>query len=114
MKLMFEECSALKELNINNFNTNNVTNMKGIFFKCESLKKLNLNNFNTYKVKDMGEMFAKCTSLEELNIDNFYFNDETILEYMFSDLSEDLKNELRKRFNSYRYNSAFGNLNYYY
>ena len=37
---MFYECSALKELNLNNFNTNNVTNMSCMFFRCsDELKK---------------------------------------------------------------------------
>ena len=44
---MFDGCSSLKELNLNNFNTNNVTNMSYMFYGCSSLKELNLNNFNT-------------------------------------------------------------------
>ena len=39
---MFWGCSSLKELNISNFNTNNVTNMYGMFQECSSLKELNL------------------------------------------------------------------------
>ena len=31
---MFYKCSSLKELNLNNFNTNNVTDMEGMFYKC--------------------------------------------------------------------------------
>ena len=34
MKCMFYECSSLKELNLNNFNTNNVTNMRDMFKGC--------------------------------------------------------------------------------
>ena len=33
---MFSECSSLKELNLNNFNTNNVTNMGGMFSRCSN------------------------------------------------------------------------------
>ena len=32
MNSMFEGCSSLKELNLNNFNTNNVTYMRGMFY----------------------------------------------------------------------------------
>ena len=60
MSYMFRECSSLKELNLNNFNTNNVTNMSGMFNGCSSLKELNLNNFNTNNVTDMGGMFYRC------------------------------------------------------
>ena len=31
---MFNECSSLKELNLSNFNTNNVTNMRYMFSGC--------------------------------------------------------------------------------
>ena len=31
---MFSRCSSLKELNISNFNTNNLTNMRGMFYGC--------------------------------------------------------------------------------
>ena len=41
---MLHNCSSLKELNLNNFNTNNVTNMRCMFSGCSSLKDLNLSN----------------------------------------------------------------------
>ena len=53
MKCMFYGCSELKELNLNNFNTNNVTDMNYMFYGCSSLKELNLNNFNTNNVTNM-------------------------------------------------------------
>ena len=34
MFAMFNECSSLKELNLSNFNTNNVTDMRGMFYGC--------------------------------------------------------------------------------
>ena len=40
MGSMFNYCSSLKELNIYNFNTNNVTVMSKMFLGCNSLKKL--------------------------------------------------------------------------
>ena len=33
---MFSGCSSLKELNLNNFNTNNVTNMSCMFNGCSN------------------------------------------------------------------------------
>ena len=40
MSNMFLQCSSLKELNLYNFNTNNVTNMSYMFYGCSSLKVL--------------------------------------------------------------------------
>ena len=64
---MFYGCSSLKELNLNNFNTNNVTNMICMFYACSSLKELNLNSFNTNNnLTDMRYMFSGC--LDELKL----------------------------------------------
>ena len=54
---MFSECSSLKNINISNFNTNNVNNMRGMFNRCSSLTNINLSNFNTNNVKYMSSMF---------------------------------------------------------
>ena len=40
--------------------------MYGMFAYCSSFKKLNLNNFNTNNVTDMGYMFGEC--LDELKL----------------------------------------------
>ena len=61
MSWMFNECSSIKELNLNNVNTNNVTNMECMFGGCSSLKELNLNNFNTNNVTNMSWMFWGCS-----------------------------------------------------
>ena len=66
MSWMFRGCSSLKELNLNNFNTNNVTDMSCMFYGCSSLKELNLINFNTNNVTNMSWMFGEC--LDELKL----------------------------------------------
>ena len=58
---MFFECSSLTELNLNNFNTNNVTSMTWMFGRCSSLKELYINNFNTENSRDMHFMFFGCS-----------------------------------------------------
>ena len=65
---MFSGCSSLKVLNLNNFNTNNVTDMSSMFNGCSSLKELNLNNFNTNNVTNMSYMFSKCTDELKLKL----------------------------------------------
>ena len=58
---MFSGCSSLKELNLSNFNTNNVLDMSCMFEGCSSLKELNLCNFNTNNVAMIGSMFEGCS-----------------------------------------------------
>ena len=52
----------LMQLNLSNFNTNNVTNMSYMFYRCSSLKELNLSNFNTNNDINMSCMFDGCSN----------------------------------------------------
>ena len=42
---MFRGCYYLTELNLSNFNTNNVTNMSNMFSECKNLINFLLMNF---------------------------------------------------------------------
>ena len=73
---MFCDCNSLTNLNLSNFNTQNVTNMNSMFKDCNSLIKLNL-YFNTQNVTDMNDMFKNCNSLKKQNFiskDNYILN----------------------------------------
>ena len=50
---MFYKCELLNNIDLSNFNTNNVTNMRSMFCGCSSLNSINLSNFNTNNVTDM-------------------------------------------------------------
>ena len=68
---MFNECTALKSLDLTNFNTAKVTNMSYMFNDCSALASLNVSKFNTAEVKDMDFMFYNCSTLTSLNLSNF-------------------------------------------
>ena len=68
MGCMFYGCSSLNNIDLSNFNTNNVTNMKGLFYGCSSLNNIDLSNFNTNKVTNMNDMFYGCKALKNGNI----------------------------------------------
>ena len=69
--LMFYRCKEINDLDLSNFNTENVINMSGMFENCLGLKKINLNNLNTEKVTDMSWMFNECTLLTNLDLSSF-------------------------------------------
>ena len=92
------EGKGLKELNLSNFNTNNVTNMRGMFCECSSLKELNLSNFITNNVTDMSFLFYKCSSLKELNLSNFNTNNVTNMADMFNGCSDQFQNKIRSEY----------------
>jgi surface protein len=68
MSGMFWYCESLTNIDLSNFNTQNVTNMMGMFYECKSLTNIDLSNFNTQNVTDMGRMFDGCKSLKKENI----------------------------------------------
>ena len=89
MQGMFNNCHKLKEIKgINNFNTNNVTNMNTMFQQCNELISLDLSNFNTSKVTEMQWMFNNCVKLEYLNISNFNINDNCNIKNMIKDINK--------------------------
>ena len=64
----FKDCSKLAAIEgLDNLNTSNVTDMKGMFWGCESLISLDLTKFNTEKVTDMSNMFNGCSALTTIN-----------------------------------------------
>ena len=65
---MFYECSSLTKLDLSNFNTQNVTNMKKMFLGCSSLASLDLSTFDTSNVTAMQYMFKDCSSLTSLRL----------------------------------------------
>ena len=96
------EAKGLIELNLYNFNTDNVTNMSSMFSACSSLKELNLNNLNTNNVTDMSGMFYECSSLKELNLSNFNTNNVTNMRAMFYGCSDELKLKIRGQYKNFQ------------
>ena len=87
MKYLFNRCSNLTEINVSNFDTSKVTNMSYMFAYCTNLKNLDVKNFNTSNVKDMGYMFASYGG-ESLDLTNFDTTNTTNMRYMFSGASK--------------------------
>jgi len=83
MSKMFNNCKSLTNLNLSNFNTQNVTNMNCMFYGCNSLTNLNLSNFNTQNVNNMENMFGRCISLTNLNLSNFNTQNVNNMSWMF-------------------------------
>lgn len=63
---MFGDCTKLTSLDVNNFNTSNVTDMSMMFLRCYGLTSLDLSNFDASNVTNMGAMFSDCTGLTKI------------------------------------------------
>lgn len=77
--------SQVTSLNLSGFDTSKVENMGSMFDGCKNLKEINLSRFDTSKVTDMNCMFDGCESLKELNLNNFDTSKVKKMYYMFSD-----------------------------
>ena len=80
---LFYKCDELENINLSNFNTQNVINMNSMFYGCESLTNINLYNFNTQIVTNMVSMFSGCSSLTNINLYNFNTQNVTNMYNMF-------------------------------
>ena len=81
---LFYECKSLININLSNFNSQNVTNMNCMFSDCRSLTKINLSNFNTQNINDMSCMFSGCQSLKNIDLSNFNTENVNDMSYMFN------------------------------
>ena len=76
----FYKCENLTKIeDIENLNTQNVTDMSYMFYGCDGLTSLDVSKFNTQKVENMHAMFSWCAGLNSLNLSNF---DTQNVEYM--------------------------------
>lgn len=76
--------SSLEEIVLSNFDSSNVTSMKGMFSNCFKLKRIvGLELLNTSKVTDMSWMFQICSVLESVDLSKFNTSNVTNMENMF-------------------------------
>lgn len=83
MSYMFARCSNLKSLDLNSLNTSNVTDMTYMFEECNYLETLNISNWDTKNVRTMPGIFRKCVNLTELNIKNWNVSNVTDMSQLF-------------------------------
>ena len=84
MSWMFRYCSALTTLDVSNFDTQNVTDMRGMFDGCSALTTLDVSKFDTQNVTDMRGMFDGCSALTTLDVSKFDTKNVTNMIRMFS------------------------------
>ena len=83
MEYMFTLCSSLTSLDVTHFNTGNVTSMANMFSSCSKLAELDVTHFNTEKVTSMNGMFRSCKGLISLDVTNFNTANVKDMSYMF-------------------------------
>ena len=83
LSYMFSDCNSLTNIDLSNFNTQNVKDMSYMFSSCKSLSNIDLSNINTENVKNMQDMFNGCQSLTNIDLSNFNTQNTTKISFMF-------------------------------
>ena len=68
---MFQSCASLTSIDMEGWDTRNVTNMNAMFNSCTSLTSLDLSSWDVSNVTNMGSMFEGCTSLTSINLSDW-------------------------------------------
>ena len=85
MNEMFKGCHELTYLDVSNFNTSSISDMKGMFLQCHNLKEIKgLKNWTTKNVLIMSAMFKDCYELEYLELSNFNTSNVFYMDEMFN------------------------------
>ena len=71
---MFWQCQGLTSINLTNFDTSEVKNMKQIFYGCKNLTILDLTSFDTNKVTETERLFYNCTKLNTIYVNTLKLN----------------------------------------
>ena len=57
---MFQYCSALKNIDLSSFNTENVINMNQMFFECNNLESLDISSFDISEDTDITNLLTSA------------------------------------------------------
>ena len=123
MEKMFSGCTSLKKLNISNFKTNKLNNLKymfegcssltsidlsfleksngtafssGMFKNCISLKQIKFPQLNSFFLFETDEMFSGCSSLETIDLSNINTLSVKNMTNMFYDCSSLISLDISK------------------
>ena len=64
MSYMFNGCNSLENIDLSNFNTENITSMNSMFYGCNSIKDLNLSYFITRNSTKLDDLFTNAKLIE--------------------------------------------------
>ena len=81
---MFYELNSIIEIDLSNFDSSKVTNMKEMFSNCKKLIKITFGNINTSLVENMIKLFYHCEALTSIDLSHFDTSSVTTMEEMFS------------------------------
>lgn len=95
MKKMFSNCGKVREFDLRNFDTSEVKDMQEMFSRCLDAENIDLSSFSTHRVTNMRRMFFNCTDIKELDVSSLNTESVTDMSEMFASCFELQKLDLR-------------------
>ena len=83
MKSAFADCEQLESVDFYNFKGSSIINMNFLFFNCVSLKSIDFSYLEPKSIAYMNSMFSGCTSLESIKFSSSEATSLINLEEMF-------------------------------
>ena len=83
MSNTFSHCELLTSIDVSKWNTSKVTNMEGMFVDCNLLASIDVSKWNTSKVTDMASMFSGCGTLRSIDVSKWNTSNVTDISGMF-------------------------------
>ena len=83
MSNTFSHCELLASVDVSKWNTSKVTNMEGMFVDCNLLASVDVSKWNTSKVTDMASMFSSCGTLRSIDVSKWNTSNVTDISGMF-------------------------------
>ena len=87
MKLAFADCELLETVDFYNFKGSSIINMNFLFSGCVLLKSIDFSYLEPSSVANMNGMFSECTSLESIKFSSSKATSLVYLEEMFNKCS---------------------------
>ena len=106
LEYFFSGCTKLREINVSNWNTGNVTNIRGMCYGCKALTDIiGIENWNTHSLTDTHEAFYECASLENIDLSKWDVSSLTDMSNMFRRACK-LSNETTASMNNWKINTS--------
>lgn len=82
MSYLFHNEKDIKNINISNWDTSNVTNMERMFYGCYKFNS-DISSWDVSNVTNMDKMFSQCLEFNQ-DLDNWKINDKCSMNWIFS------------------------------
>ena len=84
MENMFQNCYALKNVNLEDFNGTICTSMRNMFYECHEIVNVDMSGIGQTTCNQTRQMFRSCPKLKTVDLSSFSNSASVNVQYMFA------------------------------